>query len=99
MILRLVASVLLTALILTASPAAFARAQDGPLAGAGQLVDLPRTGANWYGAYHLDHQIAYCADLMAHGPGAPHPGPRAPQTRSCTSKTAAAPGRTAMDRT
>ncbi|MDO5677699.1 MAG: hypothetical protein Q4G35_09375 [Propionibacteriaceae bacterium] len=49
-------------------PTAQARPQDGHLVGSGHMVPLPRTGTNWYGAYHVENTTAYCADLMAHGP-------------------------------
>ncbi|MCG6566018.1 hypothetical protein, partial [Tessaracoccus sp. ZS01] len=49
-------------------PTASARPQDGHLTDSGHMVALPGTGTNWYGAYHVDRQTAYCADLMADGP-------------------------------
>ncbi|MHA6512389.1 Ig-like domain-containing protein [Tessaracoccus sp. Z1128] len=65
------ALVLLITVILTllVAPApADARPQDGPLAGAGHTVSMPRTGRDWYGAYHLGQVTAYCADLMSAPP-------------------------------
>lgn len=64
----LTALIALLALSLFTTPAS-ARPQDGHLVGSGHMVALPRTGTNWYGAYHVDQATAYCADLMASGPG------------------------------
>ena len=56
-------------LILLLAPApADARPQDGPLAGAGHTVSMPRTGRDWYGAYRMGPVTAYCADLMSSPP-------------------------------
>lgn len=64
-LLAVIAALLVFALL---TPSASARPEDGPLTGSGHMVHLPRTGSNWYGAYHLGERTAYCADLMAHGP-------------------------------
>ncbi|HSO69919.1 MAG TPA: hypothetical protein VLQ67_09795 [Arachnia sp.] len=55
------------ALLISPAPAD-ARPQDGPLAGAGHTVSMPRTGRDWYGAYRMGPVTAYCADLMSAPP-------------------------------
>ncbi|MBB1512446.1 hypothetical protein H5399_07505 [Tessaracoccus sp. MC1627] len=62
----LLITVILT--LLVAPVPADARPQDGPLAGAGHTVAMPRTGRDWYGAYRMGPVTAYCADLMSAPP-------------------------------